>query len=286
MISFNNININSKNNVENKNNTKKSSSMNKIENVYSNLGISQKIPTIGLISLSQGKNEKKNLKFNKEIPKAANNTFYNVNLNVIHNNNNNYYPKNNNNTLLSLLNKGYSTNGFKSFYMNKDNKYNYKINTKYIKEENKKYLYNNSFNDKNIIDEKEEFDANNSNIYDYKKKSYSKEKHNKKLLIPYGSEKYEMYNTKVVKNNNGYGTFYNYNKNNLIFGTKKKTGKNKYNNNNKLPKLYKSISNVTQYNNFGYNKNKTKTNSFYFKGKNGFNPYNYDYNSKFRFYMP
>ena len=95
-----------------------------------------------------------------------------------------------------------------------------------------------------------------------------------------------MYNTKIIKNNNGYGTFYNYNKNNLIFGTKKKTGNNKYNNNNKLPKLYKSISNVTQYNSFGYNKNKTKTNNFYFKGKNGFNPYNYDYNSKFRFYMP
>ena len=34
------------------------------------------------------------------------------------------------------------------------------------------------------------------------------------------------------------------------------------------------------------NKNKTKTNNLYFKGKNGFNPYNYDYNSKFRFYMP
>ena len=288
MIGFNNININNKNNVEKKNNSKKSSSMNKIDNNYSNLGISQKIPNFGIISLSQGKNEKKKYKFNKEIPNAANNTFYNVNLNVIHNNNKNYYSKNNNNTLLSLLNKGYSTNGFKSFYMNKDNKYNYKINTKYIKDENKKYLFNNSFNDKNIIDEKEEFDGNNSNIYDYKKKSYSKEKHKKKLLIPYGSEKFEMYNTKIIKKNNGYGTFYNYNKNNLIFGAKKKTGNiNKYNNNNnKLPKLFKSISNATQYNNFGYNKNTTTANNFNFKGKNGFNPYNYDYNSKFRFYMP
>ena len=53
-----------------------------------------------------------------------------------------------------------------------------------------------------------------------------------------------------------------------------------------MPKLYKSISNVTQYNNFGYNKNKAKANNIYFKGKNGFNPYNYDYNSKFRFYIP
>jgi cyclin-dependent kinase-like len=280
MISFNNININNKSKTENKNNnSKKSSSMNKINNENSVLDISQKMPTFNIISLSQGKKEKK--KQNKEMPKP-NNTFYNVNLNVIHNNN---YSKNSN--FLSLFNKGYSTNGFKSFYMNKDNKYNYKINTKYIKEENKKYLYNNSFNDKNIIDEKDEFDINNSNIYDYKKKSYSKEKHNKKLLVPYGSQNYEIYNPKFYKNNNGYGTFYNYNKNNILFGNKKKTGNTKYNNNvNKLPKLYKSISNVTQYNNFGYNKNKTKSNNFYFKGKNGFNPYNYDYNSKFRIYMP
>ena len=249
--------------------------------------MSQKIPNFGIISLSQGKNEKKKFKFNKDIPKAVNNTFYNVNLNVIHNNNNNYYPKNNNNTLLSLLGKGYSTNGFKSFYMNKDNKYNYKINTKYIKEENKKYLYNNSFNDKNIIDEKEEFDGNNSNIYDYKKKSYSKEKHNhnKKLLIPYGSEKYEMYNTKITKNNNGYGTFYNYNKNNINFGTKKKSVTNKYNN-YKLPKLYKSISNATQYNYFANNKIKKNNSNIYMVGKKAFNPYNYDYTSKFKFYLP
>ena len=281
MISFNNINIDNKN-KGNKNNTKKSSSMNKVENGYSNMTLSQKIPTFGIISLSQPKKAQKKVMNSKEMQKAGNSTYYNVNLNVIHNNNNNNYSKNNNN-LFSLLNKGYSTNGFKSFYNNKDNKYNYKINTNYIQEENKKYLYNNSFNDKNIIDEKEEFVGNNNNIYDYKKKSYSKEKHNKKLLIPYGSEKYEMY-YKFSKNNNGYGTFYNYNKNNLIFGNKKKIGNN--NINNKLPKLYKSISNATQYNNFGYNKNKTKSNNLYFKGKNGFNPYNYDYNSKFRFYIP
>ena len=190
---------------------------------------------------------------------------------------------------MSLLKKGYSTNGFKSFYMNKDNKYNYKINTNYIKEENKKYMYNNSFNNKNIIDEKDEFDTNNSHIHEYKKKTYSKEKRNKILLIPYGSEKYEIYNSKIFKNNNGYGTFYNYNKNNLIFGHKKKqVNNNKLNNknNNKLPQLYKSITNVTQYNNFGFNKNKTKSYNYFNKGKYGFNPYNYDYNSKFRIYMP
>ena len=72
------------------------------------------------------------------------------------------------------MSKAYSTNGFKSFYSNKDDKYNYKLNTNYIKEENKKYMYNNSFNDKNIIDEKDELDISNSNsnIYDYNKKSY------------------------------------------------------------------------------------------------------------------
>ncbi len=142
--------------------------------------------------------------------------------------------------------------------------------------------------DKNIIDEKEEFIGNNSNVYNYKKKSFSKEKKHKKLLVPYGSEKYEMmFSNKINKNNNGYGTFYNYNKNNIIFANKKKEVNNKYNNNNnKLPKLYKSISNATQYSNFWFNKNKEKNNNLYYKGKNGFNPYNYDYNSKFRFYIP
>ena len=282
MISFNNINLNNKNNIIIKNNSKKSSSMNKVENDYSYMGISQKIPTFGIISLSQGKKEKK--KYNNETTKTGNNTFYKVNLNVIHNNNNR--NNNDNYNFISLLKEGYSTDGFKKFYNNKDNKYNYNINTNYIKEENKKYLYNNSFLDKNIIDEKEEFDGDNSNVYNYKKKSYSKEKNNKKLLVPYGSEKYEMmFSNKINKNNNGYGTFYNYKTNNIIFGNKKKEVNNKYNN-NKLPKLYKSISNATQYSNFGFNKNKVKNNNLYYKGKNGFNPYNYDYNSKFRFYMP
>ena len=293
MISFNNINVNKINNYNNidkdKKNSKKSLSMNKIDRDNSELDISQKMPTIGIISLSQGKKDKK-----KET-KPGNSTFYNVNLNIInsnHNNNNsntnsNKYKDNKN--FASFINQGYSTNGFKLFSNNKDNKYNYKINTNYIKEENKKYLYNNSFNDKNVIDEKEEFDGTyNVGINDYKKKSYSKEKHKKKLLIPYGKEKFEMYKNQFTKSKYGYGTFYNYNKNNLNFGVKKKiNNKSNYNNNNynynnnKLPKLYKSISNVTQYNYFGYNKSK---NSFYSKGKNAFNPYNYDYSSKFRIY--
>ena len=279
MISFN---ISNKNNMT-KNNTKKSSSMNKIDNDFSYMGISQKMPTFNIISLSQRKKEKG--KYNNESNKIGNSTFYNVNLNVIHNKNNN-----NSNSkkydFMSLLNEGFSSDGFKSFYNNKDNKYNYKINTKYIKEENKKYIYNNSFNDKNIIDEKEEFDINNNNnMYEYKKKSYSKEKNNKKLLVPYGGEKYEIFNNKIIKKNNGYGTFYNYNKNNINFGAKKKVANNKYNN-CKLPKLYKSISNATQYNNFGYFNNKSKNSDHYYKGKNAYNAFNYDYNSKFRFHVP
>ena len=44
-------------------------------------------------------------------------------------------------------------------------------------------MYNNSFNDKNIIDEKDELDISNSNsnIYDYNQKSYSKKK-TKKII--------------------------------------------------------------------------------------------------------
>ena len=293
MISFNKINITNKTNIN------KSSSMNKIESNYSNIGVFHKIPSLGVTSLSQGKiDKKKDNKNNKNKDKIGNSTFYKVNLNLLQskktNNNNNIYIKNN--SLVNLLNKGYSNNMFKSFYMNKDNKYNYKIDTNYIKEESKKYSFN-SLNDKNIIDEKEEFDDNNNrNIYEYKKKSYSKEKNNyKKLLVPYGSEEYEVYNNKMPKNNNGYGTFYNLNKGKFIFGYKQKSinnsnsnsNINKYNiNNSKLPKLYKSISNVTQYNFFG-NKSKVKKNNYnyYLKGKNGFNPYNYDYNNKFRLYI-
>ena len=271
MLNFNNIN--NKYNG-NKNNSKKSSSMNKIDNGNSNITNSQKISSFATISLSQGKNGQK---FNKDMLNKGNNTFYNFNLNIIHNNN---FNKNNN--LMTILNKGYSTNGFKTLY-NKDNKYNYKINTNYIKEEAKKYLNNNSFIEKNIIDEKVEFE-NNNNMYNYKKKSYSKEKHKKKLLVPYGSQKYEIYNHKISKNNGGYGTFYNYNKNNIIFANKKKVVSNK-DINSKLPKLYKSISNATHYNNFGYNKNKTKNNNLYY-GKKKFNPYNYDYSSKFKFFIP
>ena len=290
MITSNKINI------LNKMNVKKSSSMNKIESNYSNLSFLHKIPNLGTISLSQGKNEKKKgNKNNKNKYNIGMNTFYKVNLNVFQykKSKKNIYLKNNN--LASLLNKAYSNNAFKSFYLNKDNKdnkdskYNYKIDTNYIKEESKKYIHK-SMIDKNIIDEKEEFDDNNRTIYDYKKKSYSKENNNKKLSIPYGSEENETYNNKMSKNNNGYGTFYNYNKGKYINEYKQRSINNhsndKDNNNSKLPKLYKSISHVTQYNFFA-NKDKVKKNkyNYYSKGKNRFNPYNHDYNNKYSLYI-
>ena len=181
--------------------SKKSTSVKIIENENnnnnSNIDLSLKLPqSISGISLSQGKADKKKINKDKDknIIKQANNTFYNFNLNVIQNNNNtnnilnsnnslNSYKGNNTNTNFgSLLSKAYSTNGFKSFFSNKDNKYNYKLNTNYIKEENKKYLYNNSFNDKNIIDEKDELDISDNNIYDYNQKSYSKKKRKEKII--------------------------------------------------------------------------------------------------------
>ena len=278
--------------------SKKSTSVKIIENENnnnnSNIDLSLKLPqSISGISLSQGKADKKKINKDKDknIIKQANNTFYNFNLNVIHNNNNTNNILNSNNSLNSykgsntntnfgsLLSKAYSTNGFKSFFSNKDNKYNYKLNTNYIKEENKKYLYNNSFNDKNIIDEKDELDISDNNIYDYNQKSYSKKKEKKKLLIPFGSENLDVYN----KNRMGYGTFYN---KNFMFGFKKKDKMKKYNNNNKLPKLYKSISNATQYNYFINNKIKKNNSNIYMIGKKAFNQYNYDYSNKLKYYNP
>ena len=278
--------------------SKKSTSVKIIENENnnnnSNIDLSLKLPqSISGISLSQGKADKKKINKDKDknIIKQANNTFYNFNLNVIQNNNNTNNILNSNNSLNSykgsntntnfgsLLSKAYSTNGFKSFFSNKDNKYNYKLNTNYIKEENKKYLYNNSFNDKNIIDEKDELDISDNNIYDYNQKSYSKKKEKKKLLIPFGSENLDVYN----KNRMGYGTFYN---KNFMFGFKKKDKLKKYNNNNKLPKLYKSISNATQYNYFVNNKIKKNNSNIYMIGKKAFNPYNYDYSNKLKYYNP
>ncbi len=288
MINFNSIKVN-KYNINTKP-SKKSSSQKKLYNENNNINnssnifdISQKLyQPINIISLSQGKVIKKNNNNesnDKNIIKGINNTFYNFNLNVIQNNNNNSINYKNNNTsnnFASLINKAYSTNGLKSFFATKDNKYNYIINTNYIKEESDKYLNRNSLNEKSIIDEKDELDMNTDNANTINKKSYSKKNNKKMLLIPFGSEHIDIFS----KNSFGYGTFY---KKNFAFGTKKKKGEKK-NKNNKLPKLYKSISNATQYNYFGINKNNKynnqNNNSFYMTGTQKFNPYNYNYNSK------
>ena len=300
MINFNTIKAH-KNSLDNKY-SKKLPPVNKIENVQnnnSNIDISKKIyPIYSTISLSQGKLEKN--KNNKEqekdkdkgIIKQENNTFYNFNLSMIQNNKeniiksknniNSYKGSNTSNNFATLISKAYSTNGFKSLFSNKDNKYNYKINTNYIIEENSKYKYNNSFNEKNIIDEKDELDMSSNNMYEYNQKSYSKKKTKKKLLVPFAGENLDIFN----KNSIGYGTFY---KQDFSFGKKKKDG-NKKIKKNKLQKLYKSISNATQYNYYVNNKfknnNISNNNNIYMRGKKAFNPYNYDYHSKYKFNVP
>ena len=90
MINFNSIKVNKF--IFGNKPTKKSISMKKIENEHNDhFDLSQKMPQqIGIVSLSQGKIEKKKNSKDKEkgIMKHANNTFYNFNLNVIQNNNN------------------------------------------------------------------------------------------------------------------------------------------------------------------------------------------------------
>ena len=287
MINFNSIKVNKYNIINNNNKpSKKSSSLKKIYfenhiNNNNNIDLSQKIiQPMNIISLSQGKINNKNNSVEKNTIKGANNTFYNYNkLNNSNNINNstiNYTNNNTSNNLASLINKAYSTNGFKSFFSNKDNKYNYNINTNYIKEESNKYpLYKNQLNEKSIIDEKDELDMSTDNANTMNKKNYQKKNNKKMLLIPFGSDNINIYNKKSF----GYGTFYN---KNFSFGKKKKTGEKKYKNNKLPPVLYRSINNATQYNFFGNNKNNKyiNNNSFYMGGTKGFNPKNYNYNSK------
>ena len=67
--------------------------MNKIDKDHSNFTISQKIPTLNIISLSQGKIEQK--KYFNKLPNPGNTTFYNMNSNLIqHKSNNNFNNKN------------------------------------------------------------------------------------------------------------------------------------------------------------------------------------------------
>ena len=112
-------------------------------------------------------------------------------------------------------------NGNLDGYLNEsNNKYNYPINTGYFKDEDKKY-HNNVHNVNlgsfhNIIDENEEYAE-----YNQKKKAKSKEKkknkNNNKLLIKYSDNNKFNFGGFGPGKNNGFGTFYKYNTNNINF---------------------------------------------------------------------
>ena len=282
--SFNNPNVSKKiNKTINMNNSlynfpisnKKSLSVNKFIklNEYQNMTLLNNFPNLMTISLSQGKTNKYN-KNNNNISNNISSTFYsfknNINNNILPkkvtslNNNSNSSEKNSmnkKNNYMSLLSNNY-LGGYKT-YFNKNNsndKYNYDINTKYFKEELKKY--NNSpiqnyYN--NAIDENDEYnDLNNSGIntkslYNNNNKYFKK---NDKKDGKYGT-KYKDNNIfgKVngagkfgIKKPNAYGTMYNYG-----YGNKK--------NNIELPQLIqiynKNVVNKNHNNHhygFSYNK--------------------------------
>ena len=257
-------------------NTKKSLSVNKTNKVnkFGNMTIYNNFGNVKLISLSQGKTNQKNGNTNNHTSNNSNfknstqNSFNIKKINIygsnyISNNSNSNIKSNNlknlnsnyNNDLLGFANS--NLDGYKTFFnINKSkDKYNFKINTGYIKEEGKKYAnqninLNNQYN--NVIDENEEYLDSNP-----KKKSISKEhKKNNQLLIKYSDNyKYNFNNFNNFNNKNGgYGTFYKYNMKNNNFGGmgKKKNsppqlpqlfkihngigsnGKNKFNNKNKF----------------------------------------------------
>ena len=228
--------------------------------IYNNFG------NFKLISLSQGKTNKNNNNINNNnnnINNNNNNTNTNnvknstqnsfnikkINIygsNYISNNSNSNIKSNNlkniinNNEMLSFTNS--NLNGYKTFFnVNKSkDKYNFKINQGYIKEEGKKYAnqninLNNPYN--NVIDENEEYLDFNP-----KKKSVSKEhKKNGQLLIKYSDNyKYNFNNFNNFNNKNGgYGTFYKYNMKNTNFGVFNK----KKNSPSQLPQLFKAYNN-------------------------------------------
>ena len=228
-ISTNELNLNLNNNEkkrrqnvseENINNLSIDKKSNEKKNLVSknpNMTLHDNFHNIKIISFSQGKsklnNNKSNynnLKSNNSIKNITQNTF---NLKKININGSNYLKskynddkKTNDLTGISFVN----LDGYKTFFnINKSkDKYNYKINQGYIKEEGKKYA-NQNINVNNVIDENEEYP-------DYQKKKKIDQK--KQLLVKY-SDIYK-YNNKNV----GYGTFYNYgmrNNNLAAFGKKK-----------------------------------------------------------------
>ena len=231
-------------------NTKKSLSVNKGNNniktsKFDNISISNNFHNVKLVSLSQGKNNKQNNNISSNNLNGTNqnitqNSFniqkisiYGSNYNSnkkIKNNSNNVY----NNELMAFTNT--NLDGYKTFFnINKSkDKYNFKINTGYVKEEGKKYAHQNvnNTNDYNsIIDENEEY-----NEYLPKKQNKSKDhKKNGQLLIKY-SDNYKYNFNSINNKNGGYGTFYKYNTKNSNFGFGKKK-------NALLPNLYKLNNN-------------------------------------------
>ena len=277
----NSIDYNKKSNQnileENNINTKKSLSVNKINkiNKFGNMTIYNNFGNVKLISLSQGKTNQKNnntnnhTSNNNNIKNSTQNSFNIKKINIygsnyISNNSNSNIKSNNlknlnnnyNNDILGFANP--NLDGYKTFFnINKSkDKYNFKINTGYIKEEGKKYAnqninINNQYN--SIIDENEEYLDSNP-----KKKSISKEhKKNNQLLIKYSDNyKYNFNNFNNFNNKNGgYGTFYKYNMKNNNFGG---MGKKK-NSPPQLPQLFKIHNgNGTNGKNKFNNKNKFK----------------------------
>jgi hypothetical protein len=284
--SFNNTNVSNKlnKNISMNNSVynfpvtnKKSLSVNKFIKLheYKNMTLLNNFPNLMTISLSQGKTNK----YGKNSNNVNNisSTFYsfknNINKNIVPkkvtslNNNSNsvekdsYYKKNN---YMSLLPNNY-LGGYKTFFNknNSNDKYNYDINTKYFKEELKKYKNSppqNYYN--NAIDENDEYnDLNNSRINTkslYNNNSNNKyfkknEKKDGKLMTKYKESnllgKYKGGGKFGVKKPNAYGTMYNY-------------GYGKKNNNIELPQLiqiyHKNVVSKNYNNNhyygFSYNK--------------------------------
>ena len=268
---INPINVNKSNN-----NTKKSLSVNKINtnnnninsnntksNKLDNINISNNFHNVKLISLSQGKNNKQNNNSinnnnisnspNQNISQNSLNSLNIQKINIVNSNKKSKY-----NSINNLYTKDFTSftnsnlDGYKTFFnINKSkDKYNFKINTGYIKEEGKKYKNINNTNDYNsIIDENEEYGQ-----YAPKKQHKSKDtKKNGQLLVKY-SDNYKYNFNSINNKNGGYGTFYKYNTKNSNFGFGKKK-------NNLLPQLYKP-------NNYG-------ANGINYKNKLGKNKYKY-----------
>ena len=236
------------NNINSNPNTKKSLSVNKVNNnikvnKFDNISISNNLQNVKMVSLSQGKNNKQNNNisnnYNNGNTQNINQNNFNIHKISIYGSNYNANKKMknnniNNNEFLSFTNT--NLDGYKTFFnINKSkDKYNFKINTGYIKEEGKKYAhqnFNNTNDNNSIIDENEEY-----NEHVPKKQNKSKEHKNKGQLLVKYSDNYKYNFNSINNKNGGYGTFYKYNTKNSNFGFGKKK-------NALLPQLYKLNNN-------------------------------------------